>query len=109
MAIRISNPPLDDTTKLVEVIMTNAADNNRVLFLVPAGQAGNVLARIRTMISRKRKALEQRGKKIKRFTLNSTVHRETHEGIRYDAIIMWRTVSDSHIMMETLEDLLSNG
>lgn len=108
MAIRIS-PPLDDTKELLTQVMTHVLDNQRVAFCVPAGRSRNVLARIRVMISRKRALLEARGIPPKRFTLHSSVHPETHNGVRKECIVMWRTVSDSHVLTEKLEDLLGNG
>jgi hypothetical protein len=106
VATRIT-PPLNDTKQLVGQILTHVLQGQRVAFIVPAGQAKNYLARIRTMISRKRKALEKRGTQPKRFTLHDSIHTETHGGTRYECIVMWRSVSDSHMMTEQLEDLLN--
>jgi hypothetical protein len=111
MAIRI-NPDLNNTeevlTELLKGIMSGDG-NNRVMLLVPANGAFHMCARIRTQISRKRKKLEKKGVKPKRFTLRSTVHPETHNGIRHDCIVFWREINDSHTLTEILEDLLSNG
>lgn len=103
------DPNLDNTERLLEQILPGILTDQRVGFLVPAGESGNVLARIRTMISRKRKKLLTNGVKPKRFELRSSVHPETHAGFRMECIVLWRHVGESHMMSETLEDLLTNG
>lgn len=107
MTIRISPNLLDTNAMLGEILTHILADGTRVAFTVPSGQAQDVLARIRTMISRKRKMLESRGKKPKRFQLRSTTHHETSEdGMRMECIVLWKQVDESHKMTEMLEDLL---
>lgn len=109
MTTRIE-PDLTNTEDLLGKILTHIVEDGvRVMFLVPAGESFNVLARIRTMISRKRSSLQRRGVKPRHFRLHSSVHRETHDGIRYDAIVVWKQTSDSNMMLEHLEDLLANG
>lgn len=108
MATKIE-PNLSNTDKLLEQILVPAMQGERVSFLVPAGHALNVMARVRTMISRKRQKMKQRGKNLKHFRLNSTFHAETHSGVRMDCIIVWREVKESHMLAEVLEDLLTNG
>jgi hypothetical protein len=79
---QLIDPPLDDTTKLVEAVLLATVNlNERVKFLVPAGRSRLVIARIRTMMSRRRNKLRQHEKRVKYFRLNSTVHRETHQGV----------------------------
>lgn len=107
MTIRIT-PNLDDTEKLLEqILLVIMKDGERVAFCVPAGSSYHVMQRIRVMISRKRKKMMQLGKRPKRFELKSTVHQETHDGLRYDCIVMWKRIAESHKMLETLEDLLA--
>lgn len=108
MALRIE-PNLADTDVLLGQILVPVMQDERVSFLVPAGQANLVMARVRVMISRKRAKMKQRGRTLRHFRLNSTVHRETHNGERMDCIIVWREIKDSHMMAETLEDLLAHG
>lgn len=101
-------PNLDSTEEMLGVILLNIADvGERVAFIVPAGGARNVIARLRVMISRSRKSMYQRDKKPKRFTLRTTVHAETHGGTRYDCIVCWQERGDTHILAEELEDLLA--
>lgn len=108
--IRIEAPALDRTEKLLEQILVPILTQEaRVRFLCPSGEGENVAARIRVMLSRQRKKLQSRGKRIKHFRLHSTIHTETHEGRRFDCLIMWRTVNDSHVLAQELEDLLSHG
>lgn len=109
MTTRIS-PNLDDTKKMLEEILPLImVDGERIAFLVPAGRSAHVLARIRVMISRKRKAMEARNRRPRKFTLASSVHPETHDGKRFDCIILWIEVTAIHLMSEKLEDLLANG
>jgi len=110
MAIRIDNPPLDDTNKLLgEILKVVLGDDSRVMFLVPYGQGENVVARLRVMISRKRNELQRKGKRVKQFRLRDTVHPETHGGKRMDAVVIWRDITTQHQMKEELERMLSNG
>lgn len=110
MAIRI-NPNLARTEELVTEILRVAlsADNPRVAFLCPAGESEAILGRIRVYISRSRKQLQQKGKRVKQFKLRSTVHPETHGGKRHDCVVLWRQTSEVNQMTEMLEDILSNG
>lgn len=108
MLVRIE-PNLSDTEKLVETILMEVLVGNRCAFLVPAGGAFHVTARIRTMISRNRKKMLAKGRQPLRFTLMSTVHPETHEGVRFDCIIMWKHVTIVHEMASELEDMLAHG
>lgn len=98
---------LTDTDKMVGEILLHTMDGKRVCFLVPAGASYHTCARIRTLISRMRKRLEQNGKRPKRFTLRSSTHSETHGGIRQDCIVMWQETAEHHLMTEKLEDLLA--
>ena len=110
MAVRLDSPPLDNTEKLLgEILKVILVQDKRVIFLCDHGQGEAVVARIRVMISRKRKDLERKGKRAKQFRLRDTVHRETHSGRRYDAVVLWRDITNQHIMREELEGMLSNG
>lgn len=108
MAVRIT-PDLSKTEAMLTDILTIIMSGERAAFLVPAGAGELILARIRTMISRKRRRLKSMGKKVKHFTLQSSIHPETHDGKRMDCIIVWRQVTVTHAMSEQLEDLLANG
>lgn len=109
--VRIDAPALNHTETLLEQILLPilTQDGARVRFLCEAGEGEAVAQRVRVMLSRKRKMLEQQKRKVKRFRLHSSIHSETHEGKRFDCVIMWRSVNETHLMTETLEDLLSNG
>lgn len=110
MAIRIDRPNLQDTEQLLVQILPHVVQSDsRVAFLCPAGDAKNMLARIRVMLSRKRKKLNARGRRAKIFTLRSTIHPETHQGIRYDCIVVWRQDSLFNSLSQDLEDLLQHG
>lgn len=109
MTHRIKEPALGNTELLLEQMLPHIVrDGERVAFLVDAGTGGKVIARIRVMIMRKRKSLEARGRKVKRFKLHTTVHPETHGGKRYDCIVAWKSINESHMMSEVLEDILKD-
>jgi hypothetical protein len=108
--IRIDNPELGNTERLLtQILPPLIQEEKRVRFLCDAGTGDAVAQRIRVMISRKRKALEARGGKPRRFRLHSSVHSETHEGKRFDCLILWHAINEMHIMTQELEDLLQNG
>jgi hypothetical protein len=106
MAIRIE-PNIKDTEEIIQLFLPLTLEGKRASFLVGAGESFLVLARIRTMISRKRSSMRARGKKPRRFTLMSSVHPETHDGVRQDCIIVWIEVRESHMLSEVLDDLLA--
>jgi len=108
MAVRI-HPELSNTEALLTDILTVIMNDQRCSFLVPQGGGQLILARVRTMISRKRKRLRSMGKKVKYFMLQASIHPETHDGKRMDCVIIWRQVNTTHMMSEQLEDLLANG
>lgn len=105
MTIRVA-PDLDSTRDIIERIMPILNDGERVAFLCPSGQADLILTRVRVMISRTRRGMRQRNRKPKQFRLLSTVHPETHEGIRMECIVLEKEVNFNHQLGEHLEDLL---
>lgn len=110
MACRIDQPELDNTEKLLgQVLPIILLDESRALFLCKAGTGEAIVQRLRVMISRKRKELQAKSKRVRRFRLRDSIHQETHNGIRCDAVVLWRDVSDTHHMMQDLEGLLSHG
>lgn len=105
--VLIPEPALDKTEKLLEQILVPILkEDARVRFLCPAGEAPAIAQRVRVMLSRSRNRLAQNGKKPRRFRLHSSIHGETHEGKRYDCLIMWQSTSDLHLMTQDLEDVL---
>jgi hypothetical protein len=107
---QLITPPIDNTEKLVEqVLLATVQLNSRIKFLVPAGESRLVIARIRTMMSRRRNKLRQHEKRVKYFRLNSTVHRETHDGQRFDCIVMWREVTKNQEFRQIITEVEANG
>lgn len=107
MTVRISEPNLWNTEALLaQVLVPLVKDEDRVLFLCDPSTGKDVVQRLRVMISRKRDRLERRGKKARKFRLHSTIHQETHSGKRFDAVVLWKTVSEQNLMSQELEDLL---
>lgn len=108
--VRIDEPALDKTETLLEqILLPILKADARVRFLCDAGTGEAVAQRLRVMLSRRRKALEAQGKKVRRFRLHSTIHNETHVGKRFDCVVMWKSVNEIHLMTQELEDILSNG
>lgn len=101
---------LPNTTKaLMAEIMPHVKAGERVMFLVTAGDGQPMVQRIRVMMSRARKKLRRRGKKMVHFTLHHSVHPHTENGIRHDAIILWSSRSESHEVNELLEEIFLDG
>jgi hypothetical protein len=108
--VRLNEPALDKTETLLEqILLPILKEEARVRFLCDAGDGENVCSRIRVMLSRKRQKLKAAGHKVRYFRLHSSIHPETYGGKRFDCIVMWRTVNESHIMTQELEDLMSHG
>lgn len=110
MAIRIE-PNLANTQELVADLLklVLSEGNPRVAFLCPAGESAAILGRIRVYISRERKKLMQKGRRVRQFNLRSSVHPETHSGKRHDCIVLWRHTTEVNQLTEILEDILTNG
>lgn len=107
MATRVDGLPLDNTRELLQRLLPLIGRGERVMFLVPRGEAGKIESRIRVAISRARQNMRNRGKKLKHFTLRCTTHKHTEDGKIYDAVVMWREVERFHEMREMLEDVLT--
>ncbi len=108
MSIRIEDPNIGHTeTLLLQVLSPIIKDNERVRFLCDAGTGADVLQRMRTMLSRKRRDAEARGKKPRRFKLRASIHPETHNGKRFDCVVCWKAVEPFHYLREELEDILN--
>ena len=108
MAIRIPDEKVAATTGelLGAVLQIILPTDSRAKFFVPAGEGEIVLQRLRVKLSRKRKELQAKKKKIRHFHLSSSIHKETHDGKRLDCVILWRRVVPHHLMSQDLEDLM---
>lgn len=107
--VQIPEPALDKTERLLEqILLPILKQDARVRFLCPVGEGEAIAQRLRVMLSRKRRSLEQQKKKPRRFRLHSSIHTETHGGHRFDCLIMWQSTSDLHLMTQDLEDVLVN-
>lgn len=103
MAIRIHEPKLDNTNDLLaQILVPILQDNERVLFLCPAGEGEKILQRLRVALSRQRKAFRQKGRNYRRFSLQSSIHKETHGGKRFDAVVCWQRVNVSDMLAQQL-------
>lgn len=107
MTVRIENPKLDSTDALMlQVLEPILKRDQRVLFLVPAGDGEKILQRLRVMISRTRRAKQARGEKVRNFRFRSSIHPETVNGKRYDACVCWQETSTHAMMRQLLEKAL---
>ena len=109
MTVRLHDPQLDNTNKLLYQVLSHALKGEYVLFLCPAGESKAILSRLRMQLSRQRKKLQEQGRRFKQFALHSTVHPETHDGIRHDAIVLWTEQSKYQQAMEEIESILCEG
>lgn len=111
MTVRLTDPPLGDTERLLgEVLKVILPTKDaRVLFLCPAGQGTAIVQRLRVAISRNRQKLLAKKVRPRRFRLRATFHPETHGGTRYEACVLWLQVSDQNQMLQDLEGLLAHG
>ncbi len=109
MAVRIY-PNIEDTTQLLGAILLALKNNadERIQFLVPAGQGQAYLQRVRVKISRERNKMRRDGKKPKRFTLHSEVFPWTENGKRHDSIIVWKYRGKTHELRDIVEEVLSD-
>ena len=106
MAILIE-PRLDHTeTLLGQILGVIVPTENRVKFFVPAGDGQKIMSRLRIMLTRRRKSLEAKGRRPKLFKVYHTVHPETHNGKRFDCVVVWRVTTDSNWLSEQLQELL---
>jgi hypothetical protein len=107
VCVQIPEPKLDKTEELLEQILVPIIkDDARVRFLCPAGSGGAIVQRLRVMISRKRKDLERKNQRTRRFKLHSSIHSETHNGERFDCAVLWQSITELHHMTQDLEDVL---
>jgi hypothetical protein len=105
MTTRIAEPALEDTNKLLLQVLQQVLQDERVCFTCPAGESDAIVQRLRMQLSRHRQRMRARGKVIQEFTLHSSTHPETHSGIRYDCVVMWRVkskVQQAELEMEKL-------
>lgn len=109
MTLRLTETENLKTRELLERILRPAKDGVRVAFLCPPGRGPATMQCLRVDLSRLRQAREKAGKKNAKFTLRSSVHRETHEGKRMDCVVVWIERNHSHVIVESLEDLLERA
>lgn len=110
MLVTIENAETLPTRKLLEAVLENLNEDKRVRFFVTRGKGGPTVQCLRVMLSRVRKKLEAKGIRRKHFRLHSEVFPSTElTGARRDCVILTRSRTDDHELLETLEDMISNG
>lgn len=110
MTVRLVDPPLNDTEKLLaEVLKVILQPDGRVLFLCESGHGPRIVQRLRVAISRTRNKLAEKNVRSQKFRLRATFHPETHDGKRLQACVLWRQVTDSNLMLQDLEGLMAHG
>lgn len=107
MTIRLVDPPIDHTGKLLVEILRVTLKGERVLFVCPAGESKALISRVRMKLSRERDKARDKGRRIQEFQLHATVHPETHDGIRYDAVVMWQVQSRYQKALLEVENMLA--
>lgn len=105
MALITVSPDLDDTKQITEMVLTHALKGHRVRMLVPAGSSRMVCQRVRTLVTRIREKVRNHGQIPQMFKLLSSIHPETHEGIRFDCIIWHVERNTRHKLMSLLEQM----
>jgi hypothetical protein len=100
---------VDNTPTLLRDILLHTMQGNRVMFLCESGRGNATIQRARVMLSRKRKELERQARKRGHFNLHSTIHPHTEGGKRFDAVVVWRTQSERHRLIESIEDMIGSG
>lgn len=110
MLIQIDDAEKMSTQKLLEAVLTQLNQDNRVRLIVSRGRGQATVQCLRVKLSRTRKKLEKKGRRPKIFKLHSDVFPWTElDGSRRDCVILHRSVpADLHVL-ETLEGLLNNG
>lgn len=107
MAKWIDAYEIQETRVLMAHVLMEAANGERVQFLVDSGTGNAVAQRMRVALSRSRTRNRMRGKKVKHFTLHHSVYPWTDsEGKRHDCVVMWIERTIHHRKNELLEDLL---
>ena len=100
---------VDDTEALLAFILTHLKVDDRVSFICPAGKGKAYMSRVRAMLSRVRKRLEQKGKLRQHFYMLSDVVPWTLEGKRYDCVFVHRKVTDAQKMLENFESMIGHS
>ena len=107
MAIRLQNTT--NTAELLRDILLHTQEGNRVMWLEEPTRGDPKMQAVRVRLSRLRADRKRKGKKMKHFTLHHSVHRHTEGGKRFDCVVVWRTKSDRHRLIEKLDDLVGHG
>lgn len=110
MTIRLTDIDIDNTELLLGTILMHIEQDSHVMFLTPPSRATAVMQRLRVKLSRVRRKLELEGRPRKHFTMHHTIHRHTElDGTRHDCVVVWRTKSQRHRIVESLEDMVGHG
>jgi hypothetical protein len=113
MTIRVHNGPGVKSNELLVNILKNLHSEEparqRVMFLESPGCGDKKMQALRVMLSRSRNSVKNQGRKRRYFSLHHSVHKHTEDGKRFDMVVVWKSVSNRHKMIESLEDLVGNG
>jgi hypothetical protein len=63
MTIRITEPNLEDTNRLLFQVLSHVLKDERVCFLCPAGESEDLVQRLRMQLSRQRNKMRAKGKR----------------------------------------------
>lgn len=108
MTCWIHNPEELTTAELLGQVLLSARDGTHVQLLAAPRNAGRVIQRLRTALSRSRARNRERGKKVEEFTLRHSTYDYTKaDGTRHECLVMWIEKGFHHKIRESLDDLLA--
>lgn len=109
MLVRLPDADQLSTQNLLEKILEQTFADKRVQLLVPAGQGGKVMNRLRAKLTRTKKSVIVKGLRLRHFSIRNTIHPWTEQGRRFDSIIIWSERRDQHEVLETLERMVGHA
>lgn len=97
------SPDFEDTMDICKTVLTIVFEGNTAKLSVPYGQGLNVVARVRTYISRQRKRLDELGRPRKYFRLCTKVEKDSMT----EHVLFWKEISDSHVLNDIFDEVLA--
>ena len=109
MAVWLDTSASPSTLQLLEGVLLQALQGERVQFICDPSAGPAVVQRLRVALSRSRERNKARGKKLKEFTLRHEIYPYTQDGIRHDCVVMWIEKSEKHLHRELLDDIVERS
>ena len=107
----LSNIEMPDATssELLAAVLHNlrVQGHERTQVLVPRGDGGKTIDKLRVALSRSRNRHKARNRKIARFTLNHTIYPYTKlDGTRCDAVVLSIKKNRIHRALELVDSMI---